>query len=352
MSITFKDCILEQPETIEKVIERVPSQIRTFINETSTSFKKIIMVGSGTSLNAAKATQYAMNKFNEAHVDVLSPFEFNHFYPVDKLNDETLVIGISQTSRSTATLKSLEMAKAYGSTTLLVTAETDRPSAQIADFILDSCTGSEPVGPKSKGYTSTIATLLFLAASLGGKELDLTDIPRYMRKVLEVSLDHLNANVELLQSGKSFVILSYGTNMANAFEGGLKILETVRIPVEVYDVEEYMHGPYHCLNKDSHLIFIAPPGIGQQRMQRLIEFVHKHTEHTLVITDKSLAKEVSKGNVLILPNEVEHDLTSLGYIIPLQLLADEITKKMGRHPEVSGHPDFHAFLGSKLPQTH
>jgi glucoselysine-6-phosphate deglycase len=351
LSITFKDCILEQPETMEEVIERVPSQIRTFINNTSTSFKKIIMVGSGTSLNAAKATQYTMNKFNKAHVDVMSPFEFNHFYPIDKLNNETLVIGISQTSRSTATLKSLEMAKASEATTLLVTAEKDRVSAQVADFILDTCTGSEPVGPKSKGYTSTVATLLLLAASLGGQELDLTDIPRFMRKVLAVSLDHLNENVELLYSGKSFVILSYGTNMANAFEGGLKILETVRIPVEVYDVEEYMHGPYHCLNKDSHFIFLAPPGTGQQRMKKLIEFVHNHTKHTLVITDESLAKEVFKGNVLILPNEIDHDLTALGYIIPLQLLADEITKRRGRHPEVSGHPDFHAFLGSKLPQT-
>jgi glucosamine 6-phosphate synthetase-like amidotransferase/phosphosugar isomerase protein len=336
---------------MEEVIERVPYQIRTFINETSKSFKKIIMVGSGTSLNAAIATKYAMNKFNEANVDVMSPFEFNNYYPIDKLNDETLVIGISQTSRSTATLNSLELAKINGSTTLLVTAEKDRPSAKIADFILDTCTGSEPVGPKSKGYTSTVATLLFLAASLGGKELDLTNIPSFMRKVLEVSLENLNPNAELLHTGKSFVILSYGSNMASAFEGGLKILETVRIPVEVYDVEEYMHGPYHCLNKDSHIIFIAPPGKGQKRMQRLIEFVHKHTEHTLVITDESLASEVSKGSVLILPNDVDHEMTSLGYIIPLQLLADELTKKMGRHPEASGHPDFHAFLGSKLPQT-
>ncbi|MFB3162371.1 SIS domain-containing protein [Neobacillus sp. 179-J 1A1 HS] len=352
MANTLLDCIFDQPQTMKKVIEMVPKEVEVILNKINGCFKKIYLVGSGTSLNAAKAAKSIMVDYLGSEIQVITPFDFNHYLSPKQLNSETLVIGISQTARSIATLTSIKRAREYGARTILVTAEKERPEANAAEFILDTWTGFEPVGPKSKGYTSTIASLYLFAAGLAKRELDLDPIPNFMEDILQRTRTKINDLIESFISVTSCVIISYGPNMATASEGALKISETLRIPVEVYEVEEYMHGPYHCLGEDSHIIFISPPGPGQARMKELIKFVQQYTEHTFIISNEDFIEEETTGITLLLPKEVNEILTPLGYIIPLQYLASEVTRKMGRQPEASRHPQFHASLGSKIPQKY
>ncbi len=119
-----------------------------------------------------------------------------------------------------------------------MTATPSAPGTFGAETVIDTWTGDEPVGPKTKGFTSTMASLFYLAAGLAGKPLDLTNIPGFISQTIEISEKIMPECIDEFINASSIKIISCGPNLAVAHEGGLKALETVRVPVEVYDVEE------------------------------------------------------------------------------------------------------------------
>lgn len=348
MSQSMRNYILEQSETMQQVIEHVPGEVDGILQKLGRQFHRILLVGSGTSLNAAIAGKYVMEKYNDCEVQVVTPFDFVHYFPEKRTTQDALVVGISQTARSTGVIDSIHRARELGARTLFMTALPQAAGAQCAESILNTWTGEELVGPKTKGFTSTMAALFYLAAGLGGKSIDLSAMPQFISSVIASSEKVMPGLIQKFLPAPALKIIGFGPNMAVAREGGLKALETIRVPVEVYDVEEYMHGPYHCLENDTYLIFIAPPGEGQDRILRLYRFAECITEHTLVIGDEGLAGKGITTNLVPLPGGVDEMLTPLGYIIPLQLLANDITLKKGRQPELSRYPKFHAIMGSKF----
>lgn len=349
MNHTMKQCILAQPQTIRDVIAGAPEQMRILDSAVGRGpYSKIFMVGSGTSLHAAMAAKYALLRWTQAEVQLFTPFEFLNYGPHNRLDNSALVLGISQTARSIGTINCVELSRKRGAKTVFVTAEPDNPGASCAHVVLNTCTGLELVGAKTKGFTSAIAMLYFLAAWLGGAKLDLSAVPVLMEETLKRTEAAMRPLAEEYRSAPSVTVLGGGPLSAAAREGGLKILEGIRIPTEVYDVEEYMHGPYHCLEKGSHLIFLADEGPGLDRALRMIAFAQDHSEHVLVIGDEQLSRQMEfKCQFLALPPTPELLLTPLYYTIPLQWLSNDATLLRGRRPEQSRYPEFHGVLGSK-----
>ena len=349
MPQTMKECLLEQPETMQAVIDGGEQQLTEVFSVVGRGpFQKVFCIGSGTSLHAALAAKYAISRYCNLEVQVFTPFEFLNYGPHNRLDAATLVLGISQTARSIGTIHCMELCRKKGAKTVFVTAEPENPGATSAEVVLNTCTGQELVGAKTKGFTSTMAMLYLFSAGLGGNHLDLGCVPELMRETIKRTGQVMEALSVEYSKALSVTILGGGPLSAAAREGGLKMLETVRIPVEVYDFEEYMHGPYHCLEKDSHLIFLVNGGPGTDRAKALIQFVQERTEHVLVIGYESLQNEMElKCGFLPMPETMDELLTPLFYVIPLQWLANDATIKKGRRPEQSRYPEFHKMLGSK-----
>ena len=346
---TMKECLLEQPQTIQSVIDGGERQIAEVFSAIGTGpFQRVFFIGSGTSLHAALAAKYAVSRYCTVEVQVFTPFEFLNYGPHDRLDESTLVMGISQTARSIGTIHCIELCREKGAKTVFVTAEPDNPGASSAQVVLNTCTGQELVGAKTKGFTSTIAMLYLFSAALGGAGLDLSRVPSLMEETIRRTGQIMKELSDEYRSASAVTILGGGPLSAAAREGGLKMLETVRIPVEVYDFEEYMHGPYHCLEADTHLIFLVNGGPGTDRAKALIQFVQERSEHLLVIGYEQLGREISlKQRFLPMPSGMDELLTPLIYSIPLQWLANDTTLKKGRRPEQSRYPEFHKLLGSK-----
>ena len=349
MKQTMKECMLEQPETIRNVLKMAGKQLETVTAVIGSGpFEKIYLVGSGTSLHAAIAAKYAFTRWIDAEIQVFTPFEFLYYFPHQRLNSQTLVLGISQTARSIGTINCMELCRKKGARTIFVTAEPENPGADSAETVLNTCTGVELVGAKTKGFTSTIAMLYLYAAKLAGRRLDLSQVPFWMEETFERVSKIIDELAEEYSKALSVTIIGGGTLAAAAKEGGLKMLEGVRIPVEVYDVEEYMHGPYHCLESGSHLIFLINEGAGADRARKMVQFAQEHSQHVLVIGYAGLFKEIEITCTFIpLPEGMDELLTPLFYSLPLQWLANDATEKKGRHPEQSRYPQFHRILGSK-----
>ena len=345
----MKDCILEQPDAIRAVIKGKDEQLRIVADAIGKGpFQKILLIGSGTSLNAAHAAVYLLQQYLDAEVQVLTPFEFQYYYPHRRIGEDTLVLGISQTARSIGTIHCMEICRQRGAKTVFVTAEPDNPGAQSADVVLNTLTGLEMVGAKTKGFTTTMAMLFAYAADLAGESIDLTKIPELMEKTLAATKRMVDTITDDFKDAKAVTVIGGGPLKAAALEGGLKMLEGVRIPVEVYDVEEYMHGPYHCLEEDSYLVFMVNRGPGLDRSMKMIRFAQEHSRHVFVIGYAGLEKEMEIScTFLPIEDGVEEILTPLLYVIPMQWIANDTTQKKGRHPEQSRYPQFHAILGSK-----
>ena len=110
MKQTMKECMLEQPETIRNVLKMAGKQLETVTAVIGSGpFEKIYLVGSGTSLHAAIAAKYAFTRWIDAEIQVFTPFEFLYYFPHQRLNSQTLVLGISQTARSIGTINCMEL---------------------------------------------------------------------------------------------------------------------------------------------------------------------------------------------------------------------------------------------------
>ncbi len=357
----MRDAITEQPTVLRAVLEAGPEVMQRVIHSVGPEAQRLYLIGSGTSYNAAVAVMGLIRAWTDLDVTVVAPHEFLHYEPQTRLGKGTLAVGISQSGRSTGTLDSLKHARDLGAVTIAVTAEADSPITAVAGVTIPTSTGPEPVGPKTKGYTSTVATLLWLVAGLAeakgyasGHPADevrsaLKAAPGVMEETLTRCASVMADIIATFAAVPSLSVVSYGPNLATALEGGLKILETVRVPVGIFEAEEYMHGPYHCLEPETHAVFIVPSGPGQARAMDLIRFVQTLTTRTLVLTDEANegARSLS-GHVIMLPGGLAEGYTPLSYIVPLQLLANDLTIARGRRPETSRHPQFHATLGSKL----
>ena len=79
----------------------------------------------------------------------------------------------------------MELCRKKGARTIFVTAEPENPGADSAETVLNTCTGVEMVGAKTKGFTSTIAMLYLYAAKLAGRRLDLSQVPFWMEETFE-----------------------------------------------------------------------------------------------------------------------------------------------------------------------
>lgn len=338
MKQTMKSCILEQPDTIRRVCqnaEKVCDSVYSIVGKGP--FDKIYLIGSGTSLHTAIAAKYAFTKWFNAEVQVFTPFDFLYYYPHYRLDEKTLILGISQTARSIGTIHCLEKGREYGARTVMVTAEPDNPGGKSAEAILDTCTGEELVGAKTKGFTSTIAMLYLYAAGLAGKELDISLVPKWMEQSLRCTSEEIEDFAEEYKSAPSVTIIGGGTLTAAAKEGALKVLEGVRIPVEVYDVEEYMHGPYHCLEKWSYLIFLVNEGPGVERIKRMIQFAQEHSDHVTVIGYEGFEKEIEiKGRFISLPGGMDEILTPLLERIPFLLPDLDTVREKLANPNAEG----------------
>ncbi|SDS51220.1 SIS domain-containing protein [Actinoplanes derwentensis] len=308
--------------TVASFIREQPAIARgTVLSPVPPLLEKVLIVGSGTSYHAARiaAASFAVP------VRVMIPSDALHDAEL-KLGPDVLVVGVSQSGRSTGTLAVLDRAEAAGSQTLLVSGQ---PSPR--HVTLDIGCGPEPVGAKTKGFTATVLTLQALAGLAPHPGLDV---------LLSDLIDRSAPTVDALigtAPPTAVHIVTWGSWRPAADEGALKILETSLLPAEVWDVEEFLHGPHRRLSPTSLLVIVGDRDPRGQRADALTGFVHGLGARVLDVRD-------------LLPDGAP----VLAAVIPLQLLAVKLTIARGLSPEADPFPDFHRLLGSKhqLGESH
>ena len=339
------DYIMETPDAIREVIEKSKQN-----NEDCIRYIKgkkighIYLVASGTSYSAALSCIKPIEKLMNIPVYAVYAMEFVD--NTDIVEDNALVIGISQAGQSSSTIQALDKAKEMGCLTLACSAQKDVPVTAHADSFL-KIEVEEDIGPKTKGYYCSVIAILMLFL-----ELSKEDSEKWISKILgtidlipdiaKTTKQWYESEKEELKRFKNIIVIGYDKCLPAATEGALKILETVQCCVRYYELEEFMHGIYHGIDKSTLILALGNQSRHLNRMVRLLGYLKEHKNATTYLISQN---KVTKHDFSY-PFIEDSLFGSFEYLTVLQVLGELMCHDRGIDLYDTADENFHEYMES------
>ncbi len=290
MAEKMKQYMREQMECWESIL-RQPLSPGAGWNPDWKETKHLVLFGSGSSYYAGRIAAEFLKACCGMRTTVLTPSELygeaRFWNP-----EETLTAALSQSGKSVTTLDAMHFLKEQGFSVLAMTADPASPIACQADSHLEIACGEETVGPKTKGMTATVLTLYQLGLSgLLGTRAQADAIRESLMRGAEngrINLERAETffeeNREFFTGADSLMILGDEAAFASCQEGALKILETLYIPAQALELEEYTHGVQNTIRPGQHHILAASSEESSSRMERLNRYQQQKGCENLLLT--------------------------------------------------------------------
>ncbi len=256
--------------------------------------KQIICTGSGTSFHCAQSVREFMGRVLGIQILADYPRIIDLYFK--KFYTKTMIIGVSQSGESKSTIQTLNIARSEGCVNVGISEKLSGTSlSECCDLIIPLNCGEELAGPKTKGYEASCMCLALAALETAYNSNKITEneyinyVNRFQAainnipKIIEESIKWYKRNEAELLDAKRFIVVGYGNNYGNILEGRLKLEESIRIGVEGYELEEFMHGIYHSIDENVQLIYLAQSGEYKDRIFRLKNFLLDYSQHEYVI---------------------------------------------------------------------
>ena len=339
--------IFEQPECLRNCMRgRINIEANNVVLSAIIDYRKhlinprrIIIVACGTSWHAALIGKQLIEDFCQIPVEVEYASEFRYSNPV--INDQDVVIAISQSGETADTLAAIELAKGKGAFIYGIC------NAVGSSIPRATNTGSYiHVGPEigvasTKAFTGQVTVLTMLALALG-KERGTIDNVRYTKVIEE--LDAIPTKMEeLLKQGEkikdisriftyahNFLYLGRGYNYPVALEGALKLKEISYIHAEGYPAAEMKHGPIALIDEEMPVVVVATKNMLYDKvLSNIQEIKARHARIIAIVSEGDETVRKIADEVIELP-QTEECLEPLLASIPLQMLAYYIAVAKGK----------------------
>ncbi|WP_430596495.1 SIS domain-containing protein [Enterococcus sp. DIV0175] len=330
----------EQPILLE-VLEAYPKNIDTALFQLP-DFDDILILGTGSSINAALSARCYLEKMTNKTVTIQEPFNFQHY--AHKVNHPQLVLGISQSGQSTSTIDALNHLNNQ-SFKIGVTSIPNSEITQVTDTTLDILSGKERVGYVSLGFTASVLALMLLGLRLGVRlgivseeqeKQELVEFKQLLEQIeltIKLSQSFFKKNEQSLRESQRFMSIAYGPALGTAKEMETKFSETIRVPSQGLDLEAFMHGPYLEMNDTYRLFFLDTPAkpLVQKKAQLLRTYEEKVTSHIFVVSIKNERTPTlaDPNRHLLLPEISDENKCPLLLILPFQVLSWFISRSKG-----------------------
>lgn len=293
----------------------------------------ILMAARGTSDHAAIYGKYLLEINNGLPVALADCSVFTLYDSRLKLG-KALVIGISQSGEATDVAEYLEKSKEMGALTVSVTNEPGSRLTQVADHTLLCHAGKELGVAATKTYTSTLAVLYLLSASLSGDKSRierLTVCADAMRSTLAIE-EQIKGRAERFRYMQDGYVISRGFNYCTALETSLKLAETCYVGMLGYSAADFLHGPIAAVHENEACFLCAPPGRAYGGVKEMAVKLHERGAETIIISSEDDILQLATTPVKM-PVCVEEELSPLLYIMPGQLLAYYLALTKGYDPD-------------------
>ncbi|MDQ4123871.1 MAG: glutamine--fructose-6-phosphate transaminase (isomerizing) [Acidobacteriota bacterium] len=345
--------IYEQPRAVRDTVQgrisldtgRVYLDPMQITDEDFRQVTSIKIAACGTSWHAGLAGKYMIEQLARVPVEVDYASEFRYRSPV--LDENTLLIVISQSGETADTIAALREAKQQGCKILAVCNVQGSMITRESDGTILTHAGPEIGVASTKAFTSQMVALYLFALYLGqlrGK-LDseqakyhaqqLAELPVKIENLLNESDDIEELSKEFFRC-TDFLYLGRGINFPIALEGALKLKEISYIHAEGYPAGEMKHGPNALIDERLPVVVINPREIGNFASELRYEKTHSNIVEVkardgIVISILTEGDEMSSkvSNQVIEIPEASDLLSPILAIVPLQLLSYHIAVRRG-----------------------
>ncbi len=320
-SYLFRE-IHEQPDVLSRLVARETPKIRQLaaaIKQRNISY--VIIAARGTSDNAGRYAQYLLGAVNGLMVALATPSLFTIYQQPPRFGN-ALVLGISQSGQSPDIVAVLAEARRQGTLTAAITNDPDSELGQTVDFVIDQQAGQERSIAATKTYTSQLAAIALLSASLANAaqmESALLQIPEIVAATLTMEPE-IGQIAQRYRYMRDCVVIGRGYNYATAFELALKLKELTYTIAEPYSSADFLHGPLALIEHGFPAIVVAPSGVILPEIQEFIRTLKEREAEVVAISDEPETLALARIP-LALPRPVPEWLSPITAIIPGQLLA-------------------------------
>jgi len=140
---------------------------------------------------------------------------------------------------------------------------------------------------------------------------------------------------ERLKDKQHLFILGKGYGEPIAYEGALKIKEIGYIHAEGYSGGALKHGPFALLENGTPVIFLILDDQHSELMRIAAQETRARGSYNIIITDNAALANGVADDIITIPSN--GPLTALLGVIPLQLIAYELSIKKGINPDKPRH---------------
>lgn len=338
--------IMEQPEAVTNVLRgRIafePPDIQMdevpYSADLIRSFKRVILVGMGSSLHAAMLGRLFFEQLAGIPAEAENSSEFRYRNPV--LSPDTLLVSVGQSGETVDTLGAMEAAQARGLRQLTLCNIEGSQATRIADGTVYIRAGLEVGVASTKCLINSITGLLLLAAYFGKVRgvlgvdpiqvlvQDLARLPSLLGHLLEREPEFERLANQYHQFNH-FLYLGRGTGYSIAMEGALKLKELSYIHAEGYQAGEMKHGPIALIDEEMPTVAIAMRDHLHEKMLGNISEIRARNGSVIALATEGDQTVVGLANNVVYLPDVNPLLMAPVALIPLQLLAYHIAVRRG-----------------------
>lgn len=297
---------------------------------------KIYMVSCGTAYHASLVGKALIERYAKIPVIAEVASEFRYGNPF--IDENTLMIVVSQSGETADTLAALRLAKDKNAKVLGVTNVVGSSISRESDYSFYTWAGPEIAVASTKAYTSQLAALTLIALDMAVKRgaiedtleivKELKGLPEKVEEILK-DVNKIKEMAKDVSKAEDIFFIGRGLDYYVAMEGSLKLKEISYIHSEAMAAGELKHGTLALIDKGTPVIALATQDRLYDKMLSNIKEVKARGAYVIGVAKKS-NKEIEKivDSLVYIP-EVTDDLSATLAVVPLQILAYYVALNRG-----------------------
>ncbi|MEU7055196.1 glutamine--fructose-6-phosphate transaminase (isomerizing) [Streptomyces sp. NPDC046197] len=341
--------IAEQPKAVaDTLLGRIDADGSLTLDEVRISaselreMDKVVIVACGTAFHSGLIAKYAIEHWTRIPCEVELASEFRYRDPI--LDQQTLVIAISQSGETMDTLMALRHAREQGSKVLAICNTNGSTIPRESDAVLYTHAGPEVAVASTKAFLTQLVACYLVALYLGqvrgtkwGDEIqdvirDLAQISGEVEQVLE-TMEPVRALARSLADKNTVLFLGRHVGYPVALEGALKLKELAYMHAEGFAAGELKHGPIALIEEDLPVVVVVPSprsrSLLHDKIVSNIQEIRARGARTIVIAEEGDEAVVPYADHLIRIPATPTLLQPLVATVPLQVFACELATARG-----------------------
>ena len=296
------------------------------------SASRIYITACGTSWHAGLIGKHLIEYYARipVHVEYASEFRYRNAI----IDNDTVLIAISQSGETADTLAAIKKAKNNGALTIGICNVVGSTISRETDAGIYTHAGPEIGVASTKAFTAQVIVMIMLALKLGRK----MGLDKVKGKNLLLSMNRISEDVsyildsydEIKEVAKHtfkadiFLYLGRGINFPVALEGALKLKEISYIHAEGYPAAEMKHGPIALIDENMPVVILAPQDNTFLKILSNIQEVKSRKGVVITITDRPNNELTNLSDYILLVPKTHYHVFPITSSIILQILAFEL----------------------------